>query len=189
MKFGPKSPSLGRIKIKRDGLRDVLKGINDLTKQRVLVGIPGETAERDQDEYGPMNNATLGYIHDNGSPAANIPARPFLKEGIEEGEEAIAAQLKKAAQAALDGDDGRMEKRLHAAGLEAQAAVKEKLNSGPFEPLADSTLRARAGRGRKGAAEELASRAAGNAPNADNARPLVDTGQLRNSITYVIRKK
>jgi hypothetical protein len=70
-----------------------------------------------------------------------------------------------------------------------QNAVRTKITDGPFAPLADSTLRARARRGRKGAVAELKSRAQGNAPNNANAKPLIDTGQLRKSITYVVRKK
>lgn len=175
--------------LKSDKLGEVLKGIDALVGKRVLVGVPGKTADRNQDEYGPMNNATLGYINEFGSPASNIPARPFLVPGVEEGMDAIAARLEKAAVAATNNDPGAVDKQLHAAGLEAQTAVREKITTGPFEPLKLSTLRARARKGRKGAKEEIASRLAGNEPNPENARPLIDTGQLRNSISYVIRKR
>ena len=43
----------------------------------------------------------------------------------------------------------------------------------PFEPLAEGTLKARERRGR----------------NAEEAHPLVDTGQLRNSVNYAVREK
>ncbi|MBX4298880.1 hypothetical protein K4H04_24285, partial [Mycobacterium tuberculosis] len=63
--------------------------------------------------------------------------------------------------------------------------MRAKITEGPFVPLAAATLRARARRGRSGAAKELASRAAGNAPDNSNAKPLIDTGQYRQAITYV----
>lgn len=176
--------------IKADKLASVVKGIGALVKKQVLVGIPDSTATRDDDEKpGEMNNATLGYIHEFGSPAANIPARPFLMPGVEDAQEDIEARLKKAADAALDGKPGRVDQQLEAAGITAQNSVKDKINSGDFAPLSAATLRARARRGRQGAIDELQSRAAGNAPNNDNARPLIDTGQLRNAITYVVRGK
>lgn len=178
--------------VKVDRLAEVVKSINALTGKDVLVGIPDTMTERKPDEeadHGPMTNATLGYIHEFGSPAANIPARPFLIPGVKDGRKQYENRLKKAAQLALDGNTSGVEAQLSMAGQEARDAVKAKINSGGFEPLADATLRRRAAKGRKGAAAELASRRAGNAPGTDLAKPLIDTGQLRNSITYVVRGK
>src|SRR5260363_429767 len=50
---------------------------------------------------------------------------------------------------------GILNKALHRAGLAAQNAVRAKMTEGPFKPLAESTLQARARRGRIGAAIEL----------------------------------
>jgi len=175
------------LTVTKDILADVVRSINNLVKKDVLVGIPDTTTERDDGE--PVNNATLGYIHENGSPAKNIPARPFLVPGVEDAQERIEQRLNKAAKAALGNQRRKSDDELEAAGMIARDSVKRKINSGEFEPLAEATLRARAAKGRKGAQAELASRAAGNAPNNDNARPLIDTGQLRNSINYVVRNK
>lgn len=178
---------MSRLKIKRDDVAKILRGISELTAKTVLVGIPESEAPRDGTE--PVNNAALGYIHEHGSPANNIPARPFLIPGVQSAQEAVAAKLKGAAKAALDKKTEGVSKGLHAAGLAAQSAVRAKLNSGDFAPLSNATLRARARKGRQGAVDELESRAAGNEPGTETAKPLVDTGQLRNSINYVIRNK
>ena len=175
-----------------DRMKQVVRDISALVRQDLLVGIPGETTERKSGPSEPkaMNNATLGYIHEFGSPAANIPARPFLMPGIEEAQDKIEARLRKAAQVALEGrGDQAIVDALAVVGLVAQAAVKDKINSGDFAPLSDTTLRLRAAKGRKGAQDELDSRAAGNAPGTADAKPLIDTGQLRNSINFVIREK
>lgn len=177
------------VKVTKDIVSKVLAGITSLTSKTILVGIPEDTTGRQDDERGPMNNATLGYIHEHGSPAQNIPARPFLVPGVKDAEDEITAKLKAGASKALSGDKGGAEVAMKAAGQIAEEAVKERFYSGDFAPLAKSTVQARARRGRKGAKEELASHAAGNAPNAENARPLIDTGALRDSIRYVIRKK
>jgi len=135
----------------------------------VLVGVPAEYGAR-KDE-GAMNNATLAYIHDNGSPAANIPARPFMQPGIEAGRERISKLLEQGARAAMYGNAGSVEQALQKAGLVAQANIRAAINSGLPPALAPSTLAARKARGRTG------------------EKPLVDTGQLRNSINYVVRAK
>lgn len=174
------------LEVKIDDMAKIVDSINSLVKRSVLVGIPASEASR-EDEDSPMDNATLGYLHETGSPAANIPARPFLIPGVLDAQDKYEPQLKKAANAALTGSRKKIDDHLNAAGIIASQSAKDMLENGDHAPLAISTLRARARKGRKGAAEELASRAAGNAPNAANARPLIDTGQMRNAITYVLR--
>jgi hypothetical protein len=179
------------VVVKIDKVGNIVKALTALTNKDVLVGIPDQTTERkpDDDDDGPVNNATLGYIHEHGSPANNIPARPFLIPGVKDAHDEVEHRLKKAANLALDGNLSAVDAQLSMAGQEARDSVKAKINSGDFEPLADATLEARARKGRKGAKAELASRRAGNAPSTALAKPLIDTGQLRNSITYVVRGK
>jgi hypothetical protein len=62
---------------------------------------------------------------------------------------------------------------LHAVGLEAKLGIQSKINDGPFDPLAESTLKARAASGK----------------SIEEAHPLVDSGQLRNAVNYVVREK
>lgn len=174
------------MEIKVDDMASIIDSINFLVKKSVLVGIPAAEAERTGDD-SPMDNATLGYLHETGSPAANIPARPFLIPGVANAQDKYEPQLQKAADAALSGMRRKVDDHLNAAGLIASQAAKTELETGDHAPLSIRTLQARARKGRKGAAEELESRKAGNPPNAENARPLIDTGQLRNSITYVLR--
>ena len=175
------------VKVTKDELKKVLRSIQQLAAQQVLVGIPATTTERKGAE--PINNATIGYIQEAGSPANNLPARPFLVPGVQDALPGATEQLKKGAQAALGGNMDGADKRVHAAGIVAQNAVRARINEGVPPPLAEATLEARARRGRKGAQEELDRRAEGKPAGVDLAKPLIDTGQLRNSITYVIRKK
>ncbi|WP_223840741.1 hypothetical protein [Pseudomonas extremaustralis] len=159
------------MKITKDDVSKVLASIQDLANKQVLVGIPASKAEREEGDEEPINNAQLGYIHEYGSPKANIPARPFLNPGIARTQESINNHLKKAAKAAMDGNSEKVDVELNATGLIAQAGARNEINSGTFEALAPATLAARRRRGRTG------------------DKPLIDTGQLRNSITYVIREK
>lgn len=179
-----------RVKVTRDDVQKVVKSIAALTGKQILVGIPEEKTERGEGvEQEPINNATLGYIHEHGSPAKNIPARPFLVPGVEDATEDVEPRLRRAATFAMKGNQERATAEMEAAGMLAQSAVRNKITDGDFAPLSEATLRARARKGRKGAIAELESRAAGNDPNPENARPLIDSGQMRNAITYVVRKK
>lgn len=152
------------VKITKDRVPAMLKAVRDLVKQEVLVGIPSENAGRD--EGAPINNAELGYLHEYGAPAANIPARPFLVPGVEGAESKFTPHLKAAAQAAISGEGGRVAQGLGRAGIVAATAVKRKIDEGPFAPLSEATIQ------RKG-----------------SDKPLLDTGQMRNAVTSVVRKK
>lgn len=159
---------MGSMKI--DRLDEVLKSIAGLVKQEVLVGVPDSTAGR-KDDGEPISNAEIGYIQETGSPANNIPARPHLVPGVQDARPKFEPQLQRGVEAALDGDLEQVQRRLNMAGIAAQNSVRAKVNSNIAPQLAESTLEARR---RRGVTRE---------------NTLVDTGQYRNSITYVIRKK
>lgn len=171
-----------------DNLQRVLASLGELTKIDVLVGIPSQNTDR-KEPGDPVDNAMLGYLHENGSPVRNIPARPFLVPGIKAVQPEIAERLRRAALGGLIGDPAEVRRQMGAAGQVAVSSVKATINAGIEPPLSKATLEARARRGRKGAIKELANRTAGIAPSTQLAKPLIDTGQLRNSITYVLRKK
>lgn len=156
------------IKVTKDNVDNMLEAIKAMANKRVLVGIPSEEAPRRGD---PINNATLGYIHEHGSPARNIPARPFLKPGVASAKDKLVSTLKVYAKQALT-NKAAIEQGLNAAGLVAQTAVKNRIRSGEgFAPLKAGTLAARRRKGAQG------------------TKPLIRTGQLLNSITYVVRDK
>lgn len=173
--------------VTEDKVPALIKAIQSLTNKRVMVGIPAEHAERPDSE---VTNALIGYVLETGAPERNLPARPFLVPGVRNCTEDAMARMKQAGVSALMGNMSDVNNQLNAVGLMAAASVKDKMDTGPFVPLANATLEARVRRNdgaQVGAAEELASRKAGNPPGTDLAQPLIDTGNLQNSITYVIR--
>jgi hypothetical protein len=161
------------LTVTKDRTKDVLAAIKALTNERVLVGVPDETAERkpDPEDPQPVTNATIGYLMETGSPAQNIPARPFLVPGVTGAMDKVTAHYKAAALKALEGSPEAMHQAHMGVGLIAQSAVQAKITSGPFVPLSPRTLEARRARGRTG------------------DKPLIDTGQLRRAITFVIRQQ
>ena len=158
---------MGMMKI--DRLKEIVTAIDALVKKEVLVGIPDGSPDRKDNE--PISNAAIGYIQETGSPVNNIPARPFLVPGVADVQRQVADRLGAGAGAALDGDLEAAERQMGAAGMIASSSAKHKINSNIQPELKESTLEARR---RRGVTRE---------------NTLVDTGSLRNAITYVIRKK
>jgi len=182
------------LDVTSDHMREFADALRLMTDESVMAGFPADERPR-EDENGnatPITNAALGYVHNTGMPELNIPARPFMVEGIENVEDTIIDGMEATGLAALDGDSQGVESGLNAVGMTAKLGIQTKILDGPFEPLAESTLKARARRGGsigEAAQFELDSRAAGNDPNPENARPLTETGQMRNAVNYVLRKE
>lgn len=174
------------VTMRVDRVQSVLDALKAIGNRDVLVGIPAEDSARDD---APFGNAGIGYINENGSPAQNIPARPHLQPGVKSVQDKTLPLLKQAALFTFDGNISGADRLLNQAGATAADGVRRFITASDFAPLADSTVVARARRGRKGAKAELESRAAHNAPDNANARPLIDTGQYRRSITHVVRDK
>lgn len=157
------------FKVNKDDVDKVLKAIHGMAGQHALIGIPAPKTTR---KDGPVGNAAIGYIQERGSAAQNIPARPFLQPGVLAVRTQCADALKVSAVDALSHNTTAIVNGLNAAGLIAQASVKRTLKAGEgFEKLADATVKARQRKGFKG------------------TKPLIRTGQLLNSITYVVRDR
>jgi len=175
-----------------DNLPKLKRSFASLTKEDVYVGVPSTDPQRkpEPDEpKNPLNNATIAYIQDNGSPAANIPQRQFMIPGIQAARGRIINTFKAGAKSALHGNVNAANEALHRAGLQAQESIRSAINQGIPPPLAESTLKSRARRGSKGAKIELEERSKGLPASTTYAKPLVNTAQLRNAINYVIRPK
>lgn len=158
-------PAATGVSITLDKTEAVVKQISQLTRTSVLVGIPSSANGR----RDAASNSQLGYIHEYGSPAKNIPARPWLIPPVNRLKDRAVAMLQQAAEFDLNGEPAKAKNTLEALGLLAQSAVKNNITSGgdpAFAPNAPATI------ARKG-----------------SDRPLVDTGALLASITYVLRTR
>ena len=159
----------------------VVTHLKNLANRQVLVGISAATTERDNlaidPSRGEITNAAIGYINEFGDPGLNIPPRPHLVPGVRNAFADIKRFFKTAAQRAAAGDGPGATKALHAAGLAGQKAVVDKIDAGPFEPLKESTIRWRRWHKRHN-------------PNASiTDTPLIETGEYRQHITYVVRAR
>lgn len=181
-----------------DHFASLQKELMALSQKDVLVGIPEEESTREKSD--DINNAELLYIHTHGvrkqemrnemqknidggmkysaahslyvqthgSPLMAVPARPVIEPAIEENKELIADPLGKATRAMLDHNITLAESELNRAGMVADGAAKDWFENpkNGWADNAESTIK------RKG-----------------SDQPLVDTNELRKSITYVVRDK
>ena len=85
------------IKIKQDKVDAILRSLQGMERKRVMIGVPSDASDR-RDPTQPITNAEIAYIQDNGSPANNIPARPFMRPGMEAAAPRAAVQMKKGLQ-------------------------------------------------------------------------------------------
>lgn len=147
----------------------IFKDLKELERTEVLVGIPDANTGRPNGQ--PITNAALGYIHENGSTAANIPARPWLIPGILNEENKIVGYLRKGADGALNGNYSEAVRYMGFAGTVARDSAKAMINSNIQPALAASTLLARRRRG------------------VTRTNTLIDIGAMRNSVNYIVSKK
>lgn len=113
--------------------------------------------------------AYVAAIQEFGYPAGNIPSRPFFRNAISQND-GWKDLANKAIGAVVE---GRMElnQALNQMGLKMAADVKDSITDGSYEALKQSTLDARQSRKRT---QGVAS------------KPLVDTGQMLQSVTYAV---
>ncbi len=94
----------------------------------------------------------------------NAPSRPFLRKSVDENEEKINRFLQEKKSDLVSGKSA--EQVLKEIGVFQKDLVQEKITEGSYEPNKESTIR------RKG-----------------SSKPLIDTGRMRQSVNYVVKKK
>lgn len=153
----------GEVTMRVGGIEVALESIRRAMEREILIGIPAKKTLR---PGGPINNASLLFIHTNGSPIRNIPPRPVIQPAIEHNRDSIVNQLRLMLLAAERGDDAAMRRYQARAGLAGQNAARDWFTNpaNNWPPNSPVTI------ARKG-----------------SSRPLIDTGNMRNSIIYVLR--
>ena len=179
-----------------NGLSGIMESLKNLSKIDVLVGILEEESSR---EGGKVTNAELAFIHSNGSPLNNIPARPFIEPAIEDPENAemIAVELRKAVESALAGKLDAMSKALVKAGKQGQNAARDWFTNpkNGWAPNSPYTVLQKIKKKRDSTSRAIVRYVAegGSLSNITGlegmTQVLIDTDQLRKAVTFVVREK
>lgn len=145
-------------------VKNMIKGAKFVRETEIVIGIPeGKNAAH----AGGMTNAELLYIHCNGSPAHNIPPRNVLKRGLNDKgtQKQMKSMMKHAMRQAILGNVDAAQAEYEKIGMIGVNAVRAQFGTIP-PPLKPATI------ARKG-----------------SSATLIDTGALRQAITYAVRNK
>lgn len=170
---------------KVDNFEKVVRSLDGLKDRDVLIGVPQED-KIGREEGDAVTNAQLLFLHSEGAPRAGIVARPTIQPAIEENRTIIAQKYSIAIKQALNKKSP--DATLEALGLFLQNKARAKFGSDELAELKESTKRAKARkitRGKGGKTKKQLQ----NDFIAGNGNPLIDTGELRKSVTYIIRRK
>ena len=146
------------VRYNNSGLENIIKGMKKNYAAR--VGILGDKNQRDETS---LTNAEIGAIHEFGSLSRNIPKRSFIRLPLEV---KLPEWIKK------HGDDyfefaegGRLDLFYEGLGLDAEGMIAEAFETSGFGTWAPDSPRTKK-----------------KYPTPD-PKPLIDTSQLRNSIS------
>ncbi len=164
--------------IDRDlGMKAIVKELGKLSKKPyVAIGVQGTSALAAKKGSGGPTRATVvdvATFHEFGVPADSpdktIPERSFIRSTRDENDSKYQAQLEVFGKELTDPrSQMTVEKALTTLGMEVQKDVQNKFNDNDWPELKDPT---RGGKNPEG-----------------GAKPLIDTGQLRQSIRYQVVK-
>lgn len=148
-------------------VNDVDMAVFDELKRRfagshsvVNVGVPEGKKEADGTPI-----AMVAAVHEYGSPSQGIPERPFLRVAVQKNRAKYIRLNRLNLVRMLRGQMG-MDQALGQLGEMAKGDVQAEIRSGDFAPLKAATIK------RKG-----------------SSKPLIDTGQMVQSISWVLGGK
>lgn len=159
-----------------DFTKTLLEGTKKVVNSQVYVGVSEEKAARRSEG---INNAALVFIHTNGSPLRKIPARPIIEPAIEaeDNKKHITEELGLAARAMLEGKVSEAHKYLDLAGQAAETAARDWFDDGRNGWPQDSDLTIER-KTKKHSKESEGFEAI--------SQTLIDTGQMKKSITHIV---
>jgi len=184
------------VSVSQDKTKSLLEALRALSRVDVLVGVPEENGSREGEK---VTNAELAFIHSKGSPIKGIPARPFVEPAIEDRDnsEMISVELRKAASSALDGNTDGMSRALVRAGMQAQNAVRDWFTNpkNNWAPNSSYTILQKIKKKKDSTSRDIVRYVDEGGSLSDitglegMTKPMIDTDELRKSVTYVIREK
>ena len=151
--------------------------------------------------------ADIATIHEYGAPSRNIPSRSFIRSTVDENQRAYDMNIAILRDEIFDGgSDTTVESALGILGMTIQRDIKAKFRDNDWQPLAESTVRKKNRRviekaeatinklektlnekGKLTKAQLAAeNKASDTILTGGKSTPLIDTGQLRNSIQYKV---
>lgn len=140
-------------------LARIVANVRSMGLNKVEVGLPSGGQHSDTS----LSMHELGMVHEYGSPTRNIPARPFIAPPIKDNVEKYKRMMRDQALKLIFRRT-TLHNALSLVGEAGKADIQKYMLSANFAPLSAATIE------RKG-----------------SSKPLIDTGQMRNAITYEVK--
>lgn len=153
-----------------DQLEEKMKKLQEsltfMNNTEVVAGVPEDKSNRS----ASISNAALACIHDKGSLLQGIPERPIFQPAIQNALSDIKTSLRAASQSAAEGEKDQAKNHLEEAGITAMNALKNQFQNNHWTANTPETIKRKKN-------------------DVSSDQTLVDTGQLRNSMSYAVRDK
>lgn len=174
---------------KDHGWASLLKRVKEGDRLSAKVGVVGEKGE---EQRGPMNMAEIAAVNEFGTEDKTVPERSFLRSTFDQERGGLVELSRKLFGQFVDGKM-TVERALGLMGASLAASVKKKMASGVPPPNAPYTLlrKAMTGKTARFFKPEKSNRSSlgrglAQAGVLAAVKPLIDTGRLLGSITWVI---
>lgn len=148
------------------GWKRIQTDLSKLDGAYTKVGVQQGTLHESEDDMGVKHTSELAVIaavHEFGAPKRHIPERPFIRTGVDEARERINRRILIERDAVLIGKT-TVRIALGRIGEEVQSAIQSKIDRILYPKLKEATIARRV---------------------RPSTKPLIDTGQLRQSIRHV----
>lgn len=133
------------------------------TKASVRVGILSDAPKKEREgATGKYSLLEVAAVHEFGAPRAGIPARSFIRATIDERTEDIA-RLERVMLAKVVAGDIELKPALDAVGAKVAGWIQQRIAAGIDPPLSPATVAKK-----------------------KSSTPLVDTGQLRSAVSWLV---
>lgn len=165
---------------------EALRRYSEVRDLLVEAGFPGELRSEPADGEAANPPSVLQVAVWNEFGTRTAPARPFMRQTLTRHATVLRNEL---ARALLEygRQRGPSVDRIGARlGVMLRGAIQETIRGGDFRDNADLTKMIKGSRPRKTFREAIAALAAGE-PVPGGTRPLIDTGQMRQSVRWRVR--
>lgn len=133
------------------------------TKASVRAGILSDAPKKAREgATGKLSLLEVAAVHEFGAPRAGIPARSFIRGTIDERAEDIA-RLERVMLAKVVAGDIALKPALDAVGAKVAGWIQQRIAAGIDPPLSPATVAKK-----------------------KSSTPLVDTGQLRSAVSWLV---
>lgn len=151
--------------IDRDlGFRALMRRLADANVSAVTVGVHSDDGENTAEGGGNLTVLDVATFHEFGT--MTIPERSFIRAGVDQNERVIRSLIKNVSRAIVSNRKRMSPRRaLEIIGADITRKIQGRIRDGIDPPLAASTLARKGGK----------------------TTPLIDTGQLIQSITFQVR--